>query len=102
MKRFFAVFMVIFLLACCAGSKSDSYDCILREVVIHLDGMELIRIDFEDYEILEGGLVRINDGGVSYITSPNNIVIFEYDLNQLEEIEIHDNDLEEFMITGMR
>lgn len=49
MKKFLAVFLIIFLLAACAGSKSDSEPQIILEAVIHLDGMELIRLEIDSY-----------------------------------------------------
>ena len=103
MKKFFAVFLVIFLLAACAGSKSDSDPEIFLEAVIHLDGMELIRLEIDSYEMLDNGFIIIHSGGVSYITSPNNVVIIEYNLTLMEMLDVgypEPYEQNEFSITG--
>ena len=102
MKKFLAVFLIIFLLAACAGGKSDSEPEIFLEAVIHLDGMELIRLEIDSYEMLDNGFVIIHSGGISYITSPNNVVIIEYNLDLIEILDIVTElpEDESFQITG--
>lgn len=52
--------------------------------------------------MLDNGFVIIHAGGVSYITSPSNVVIIEYNLDLMEILDTVPEYYEEeqFQITG--
>ena len=102
MKRFAALFLMIFMIFFIAGGLSDASDNVILEAVIHLDGMELIRFQPDSYEMTENGLIIVRIEGISYITSPSNVVIIEYDLDAMGHYDALPDGNETYIITGKR